>query len=63
MSDFFKRLFCKHNFVDSDKVGFDICYNCFKLKEKVLTEITEEPTLFCKAFNEVKEVINNSIPK
>jgi hypothetical protein len=63
MERFFKRLFCKHEFIDSNTVGIEICMKCLKFKEKVLTEVAEEPTLFCKALNEVKEVINNSIPK
>jgi len=33
MKLFIKRLFCKHIYVDSNTVGWEVCCKCLKLKE------------------------------
>jgi len=34
MKVFLKRLFCKHLFIDSNAIGWEVCVHCLKLKEK-----------------------------
>ncbi len=34
MKLFLKRLFCKHLFIDSNTIGWEVCAKCLKLKNK-----------------------------
>jgi len=34
MKLFLKRLFCKHLFIDSNAIDWEVCVHCLKLKKK-----------------------------